>query len=240
MPTLSCEACGIPFTILAASDGQKLSCPHCGDVNIYRAPRGTTNHNTPAPPAPPQTPADPAAAREADTHRATPAPLPSPAAPPPTAARVGEPERDVLSVHPVMFRARPLAFSGLVLAVLAGGVGAFWLHASGPMWTAFAAGIASLAALATLGIWKLLTLGERLTVTNKRVRLRRGLLGRSSTEMLHRTIQDIEVQQSFFQRLFKSGTLRIANSGEEGDDIRMDHAPDPVAIQRTIDSFRPM
>lgn len=223
MPTLTCEACGINFTVLRAGVGDKFSCPHCGDVNLIR------------PPAPPLTPA---AEAIANSQPASPQAA-APAATASAAAGAG-PERDVLVVHPAMFRARPAAFTGLCLLIIVSLVGAWWLSNNSAAWTANAALVVALAAVVTLGVWKVCTLGERLTITSKRVRFRRGLLGRVSKEMLHRTIQDIHIEQTFLQRMLKAGTIRIANSGEDGDEIKMANCPDPAGIQRAIDSFRPM
>ncbi len=52
-----------------------------------------------------------------------------------------------------------------------------------------------------------------LVVTSKRVVAKRGLIGRQTTEMLHKKVESIAVHQSVLGRLLGYGTLVIHGTG---------------------------
>lgn len=96
----------------------------------------------------------------------------------------------------------------------------------------------------TLGIGTLVLwsrhLGERIHVTNKRTVLRRGLLSKSTTEVLHDHVRNIQVRQSFLNRLLDVGTVGISSAGQEGIEVVAQDIPHPEQVKRTIDYYRPM
>jgi membrane protein YdbS with pleckstrin-like domain len=99
-------------------------------------------------------------------------------------------------------------------------------------------------ALLTLGLglfplW-LKYLGERVHVTNKRTVLRTGLLSKRTTEVLHDHVRNIQVSQSFWNRVFDVGTLGISSAGQDGIEIVAQNIPRPEEVKRTIDLYRPL
>jgi hypothetical protein len=99
-------------------------------------------------------------------------------------------------------------------------------------------------ALLTLGIgilplW-LKYLGEKIQVTNKRTILRRGFFSKQTTEVLHDHVRNIQVTQTFWNRVFDVGTLGISSSGQEGIEIVAWNIPHPEDVKRTIDMYRPL
>lgn len=220
MITLVCDRCEKPFAVDPDTAGPKAACPHCGDIKLM-----------------------PAAARvdalgQETVHQA-----------PDRAAAMGLPPRDgpeapVMLVKAVMWRSYPLRFGLLAMVAVLGPLGAAVLAFTGST-QASAAGawgllLLGLGAAGTLGVWKILTYAERLEVTTKRIRVTRGLLSRSSIEMLHRSVQDMEIDQTLWQRVLRTGTLRIANAGEEEDDITVRDVPNPHRVRDVIDAYRPM
>lgn len=137
-------------------------------------------------------------------------------------------------------RARPLAYGACVALALGGlvGAGALWWQGAGA-WGLLGVAV-TLGAAAALGWWHLVALRERLVVTNKRVSVERGLLSRTSIEMLHRTIQEIEVRQTVVERLMGTGTITVSNSAEDGDEIEMRHVRGPDRLRAVIDAYRPL
>jgi uncharacterized membrane protein YdbT with pleckstrin-like domain len=93
--------------------------------------------------------------------------------------------------------------------------------------------------LGILPLW-LKHLGERIHVTNKRTILRKGLFSKDTTEVLHDHVRNIQVSQSFWNRVFDVGTLGISSAGQEGIEIIARHIPHPEEVKRTIDLYRPM
>jgi hypothetical protein len=70
----------------------------------------------------------------------------------------------------------------------------------------------AIGALAALPAW-LARWSTELTVTNKRIVAKRGLIRRDSVEMLHKKIESLTVHQSLLGRLLGYGTLAIHGTG---------------------------
>jgi phage FluMu protein Com len=164
-----CDNCDKVLEFHESQAGQKVPCPHCGDMNLVPS-----------------------------IDRAVAEGLPPDAGP----------EQEVLVLRPSVFRAHPF------LAVFTFGLGVF------PLWLKY--------------------LGERIHVTNKRTVLRQGLLSKRTTEVLHDHVRNIQVSQSFVNRMFDVGTLGISSSGQEGIEIVARNIPHPEEVKRTIDLYRPM
>lgn len=219
MLKLICDRCDKPFDVPDDRVGTKVPCPTCGDINIALAPAGADGADGGV-----------RAARSAGADRTAAKGLPP----------ADGPEVTVVEIRGAMFRSRPFSFIGLVL-LLGGSLVAAPILA---LQTAGVGGLIALgvavACLIVLGVWKIASLSERLTITTKRVVQTRGLLSKSTIEMLHRTIQDVEIEQSFVDRLWGVGKLSISNAGQEDDEIVIHHAPKPYQIRETIDAYRPM
>lgn len=222
MLKLICDRCDKPFEVTDDWLGSKVPCPSCGDINIVLGPAAAANGGVGG--------SRGRVARSAGAERALALGLPP----------ADGPEKTVIEIRGAMFRSRPFSFLALML-VLGGSI------VAAPILAIQTVGIGSiaalgvaLAALVVLGIWKIASLSERLTITTKRVIQTRGLLSKSTIEMLHRTIQDVEIEQSFVDRLWGVGKLSISNAGQEDDEIVIHHAPKPYQIREMIDAYRPM
>ncbi len=96
----------------------------------------------------------------------------------------------------------------------------------------------------TLGIGTLIlwfrNLGNRLYITNKRTILRSGFFSKSTTEVMHDHVRNVQVEQSFLNRIFNVGTIGISSSGQDGVEIVAHSVPRPMQVKKTIDLYRPM
>jgi uncharacterized membrane protein YdbT with pleckstrin-like domain len=124
-------------------------------------------------------------------------------------------ETEVYKEHPAMFRNRPFSFALSILLIAAFGLG-----------------------LVILLIWWLKACGTRLTITNRRTILEKGLLSRSSTEVLHAHIRNIQTYQSLFQRMMGVGKIGISSAGQDGIEIEVNGIIDPIGVKRLIDRYR--
>lgn len=127
----------------------------------------------------------------------------------------GKPETVLYEAHPAMFRNDPLGFLLCIVLIPALGLGLFVL----------------------LGWW-LSVLNTKLTITNKRSILRRGILSRFETEAWHRDVRTIEVGQSFAQRLFGVGSIGISTAGQGDVEICIQGIPNPDRARAIIDQHR--
>ena len=126
-----------------------------------------------------------------------------------------ESEGALLEINPVMFRSNPVGFILSVILIAAAGAG-----------------------LVILAIWWLKTKAAMLTVTNKRTIQRTGLISKKTTEVLHRDVRNIQIDQSVFQRLFGVGSIGISSAGQSGIEIQFTGVRDPDGIKALIDRYR--
>ena len=97
-------------------------------------------------------------------------------------------------------------------------------------------------AIPTLGITLLLALYEFLRlrfqeqgVTNKRVILKKGIIGRQTEEMKLKSIETVEIDQGVLGRMLGFGTVRITGRGVS--DFLFKGIDDPMAVKRAIESI---
>lgn len=98
-----------------------------------------------------------------------------------------------------------------------------------------------LLAIPTIGITLLVALYAYLRlkhqeqgVTNKRVILKKGIIGRQTEEMKLRSIETVEIDQGVFGRMLGFGTVKITGRGVS--DIVFKGIDDPMAVKRAIES----
>ena len=83
-------------------------------------------------------------------------------------------------------------------------------------------------------------LGESLTITNKRTTRRVGLFSKDTTEVLHDHVRNIQVYQSFWNRMFNVGRIGISSAGQSTIEIVAEAVPRPNEVKKVIDCYRPM
>ncbi|MCC6285936.1 MAG: PH domain-containing protein [Phycisphaerales bacterium] len=216
---LKCDRCDKPLEVDDELAGKKVECPHCGDVNLV--PEARTAAPVGVVSSPGKKPGRAEAAGYPPDHG---------------------PEVPVLKVRPAMLRARPATFltlaagvlAGITVIVLASGTGhlAKWM-----LWPGIAA---ALACSGVLAVWKVKTMGSALEISNKRSIERRGIFAKATSEVLHDAIRNIQIDQTFWNRVWRVGTIAISSSGTEGVEIQVADVPNPHRIREIIDLYRPL
>ena len=117
--------------------------------------------------------------------------------------------------HPSMFRNHPVLFVLYVILIAAFGLG-----------------------LILLLVWWIQTLGTTLTVTNEQTTLRKGILSKYTNDVFHENVRNIQVRQTFLQRLFSVGWIGISSAGQSGVEIEVSGIPDPERVKQIIDDHR--
>ena len=87
-------------------------------------------------------------------------------------------------------------------------------------------------------MWWLRCKGTQLTITSERTRLRKGILSKSITEVWHQDVRNVQLNQTFFQRLLGVGSLGISSAGQAGLEISVSGIPDPDRVKELIDRNR--
>ena len=160
---------------------------------------------------------------------------------------LGSDERQLLHLRRAMFRARPLAFSLmivlLVISVAAGIYGiaaddeASWMRDA----VAYLGVLGLLAGLIWWGVWYIGHLSESIRVTSHRTMHRKGLLARHTNEVLHSHVRNLRIEQSFFQRLTGVGRIVLDSSAGGSDptaEISVSDVPGPFEVKKIIDQHR--
>jgi len=214
MIQLTCDKCDKTLDVGDDLAGKKVKCPACGDINVV--------------------PGSPTSARSSSgPDRAAAAGYPASSGP----------EQPVVRIRRAMFRARPILFLFLVLALIAGAAGGlyFWALATPTNSTLGSVfGIIALIAILALAIWKVLSLGEALEITTKRTVERNGIFSKSTSEVMHRDIRNLQVHQTFRDRLFGVGRLQISSAADDESEIIVTDIPKPKKVREIIDLYRPM
>jgi len=99
-----------------------------------------------------------------------------------------------------------------------------------------------LLAIPTIGITLLVALYAYLRlkfqeqgVTNKRVILKKGIIGRQTEEMKLKSIETVEIDQGVVGRMLGYGTVKVTGRGVS--DILFKAIDDPMAVKRAIESI---
>lgn len=229
----NCDNCDRLLEVPDDQAGTKVRCPDCGDMNVIPqvAPAmavgaAEREYSEPAPGGPGS-----GSGPAADDRAAA-------AGYPPDAG----PEQPVLKVRPALFRSRPVAFALVALALLGGLAGTvyFWQMAERNQWAMWPCLVLAVVMLGILVWWWIQTLSAALEVTNKRTVERRGLLSRATSEVLHDTIRNVTIKQSFWDRVWGVGEIGIASAGHDGIEIHIDRIPNPNKVREVIDLYRPL
>lgn len=126
-----------------------------------------------------------------------------------------ESEKTLCTCHPAMFRNHPLLFIISVVLIAAFGLG-----------------------LLILLVWWLGCYYTTLTVTTKRTILRKGILSRHTNDVWHRDVRNVQLSQSFGQRIFGVGRIGISSAGQSGVEIDVSGIPGPIRVKELIDAHR--
>jgi len=118
-------------------------------------------------------------------------------------------------VRPSMLRSNPLLFIACLCLILFVGIGLIFLL-----------------------VWWVQNKNTTLIITDKRTILQQGILSRNTNEVMHAHIRNIQVQQSMMERLFNTGTIKIASAGTGDIEITVSGIPTPNRIKAVIDHYR--
>lgn len=216
MIRIVCDKCERDIELDDSAAGTKVTCPHCGDVN--RVPESEA-------PIPLAT----GSAKGGDKAAA--------AGYPPDHG----PETPVVKVRRCWFRSRPGRFGLAVLFLIAGLAGVIWMQMRpAERWWYLAFAPAVLVPVLFLLWWWVDRFSAALVITTKRTTMHNGFFRRSTSEVVHDNIRNVQVDQTFWQRVWKVGKLGISSSGQDGVEVQVNHLPNPNKLREIIDLYRPL
>ncbi len=218
MIKFECDRCDMEIEVEDHLAGTKHECLGCGDIN--RVPGATGEVSAPEPNK-----------DSKNTDRAAEAGFPPDFGP----------EVRVLVVRRCWFRSRAIRFSLAVLESLIGFVGLVWVPVTDHSWLWYLLFVPmALGGLALIIYWWIDRLDASLEITTKRTIMHHGILSKSSSEVVHDNIRNIQIDQSFPQRVMNVGRIGISSSGQDGIELQVNHLKDPDNLRKIIDLYRPL
>lgn len=221
MIKFNCDRCDMEIELDDELAGTKHECLNCGDINRVPSPEDAE-------------PIPFVHDEEVDNKRID------------KAAKAGFPpdfgqETRVLKVRRCWFRSRVVRFTLTVLIGLTGIVGLIWVPiADKSVWYFALFGPMTIGSIALLTWWWIDRLSASLEVTTKRTIMHRGFFSKSSSEVVHDNIRNIQIDQTFLQRVMKVGRIGISSSGQDGIELQVNHLKDPDYLREVIDLYRPL
>ena len=143
-------------------------------------------------------------------------------------ASPSKPSKDIV-VSPAMFRNRPIWFSFLAFC-------AFMFFISAPDMSS-SIGF-QIPFIIIFGIWWLKCKHTSLTITTDKSVFRRGLLSKSTSEIRHSDVRNLQLSQRMMQRIFNVGNISISSAGQSDVEILVHGIPKPNDIIREINARR--
>lgn len=149
-------------------------------------------------------------------------------------------EVELYKAHPSMFRNHPFLYLLTVATPILGLILTFYLMWQGqPAWQVLSVFIIlCCGGVAVFLIWWLKSVSTTLTVTNLRTTLWKGLLSRNITEVWHQDVRNVQIHQTFWQRIFGVGELGISSAAQSEIEIDVKGVPHPDKIKDLIDEHR--
>jgi uncharacterized membrane protein YdbT with pleckstrin-like domain len=147
---------------------------------------------------------------------------------------LAEDEEVVLDLHPHWKR---LLLPALLVPIAIGiGTYVVFLVPSGSVRTPLRLTIVGVAVLVLLrwSVWPwIVWQTTRYVLTNRRVVIRTGVLGRSGRDIPLTRVNDVSFHHSLLERMLRCGTLTIESAGEHGQ-VVLPEVPDVELVQREV------
>ena len=157
-------------------------------------------------------------------------------------------ERKIMTVHPAVFRAHPIKSGAAVAAVIIGVIGMIYFAIPGenraisswwrPITIAlsFAFAILAISSLFSIAYWFVRSRYDSLTITEERTVWARGILDRATSEVQHDDVRNIQIKQTFFDRIFGVGRIAISSAGQDEMEIDIRDVPNPDEVAKVVRS----
>jgi uncharacterized membrane protein YdbT with pleckstrin-like domain len=145
-------------------------------------------------------------------------------------------EETVYKLKPSIWRSQPFTFLLYILLILSPAITAAVAYRYGldARTLALVSVLPCAFGCLMLIVWKLRCKSTELTITTRRCILRHGILGRYTTEIRHSDIRNIQVAQSFWQRICGVGHICISSEMEDEHDLEVSGIPHPDRVAETI------
>ncbi|ORE96052.1 PH domain-containing protein [Acuticoccus yangtzensis] len=119
----------------------------------------------------------------------------------------------IYSAHPTMFADEPGRFI-LACLLIPVGVGIIWLL-----------------------VWYIINRSTHVIIDDERISLRRGVFSKESVDVEMSSIRTVRVDQTFIDRIFDCGILKVYTAGDNPD-LEQGGLPDPTRLRMALRTAR--
>jgi uncharacterized membrane protein YdbT with pleckstrin-like domain len=138
-------------------------------------------------------------------------------------------EEMVFDGHPSWRAVLSFYLTGVVIVAVAVVIAA--LVGSGVV--AVLVGAVALALLVLVGLIK--RQATRYVITSERLHIRHGILAKKTQETRVQRVQNVNTEQSFFQRILRVGTVDFDTAGTDDSEFRFEWVNEPEQVVRAVD-----
>jgi uncharacterized membrane protein YdbT with pleckstrin-like domain len=137
--------------------------------------------------------------------------------------------------HPTMFADEPGKFIFTALLIIVPLIVAviYWEVT----WFAYAMLALALVGILTMAWWFITNRSIVVTIDEQRITLRRGILSKENIEIEISSIRSVRVDQTFVDRIFNCGILKVFTAGDRPDLVQ-DGLPDPTRLRAALRQAR--
>lgn len=140
-------------------------------------------------------------------------------------------ESEVAVAHPAMFRKHPLQFIGLMILLVA----SLYYSFMAATWAGVYISLGVVLIIAGyFGYWWLEIIATKLTVTNKRTTLRHGIIAKTTSEVQHDDIRNLQIHQNALERILGIGDIAISSSGQDDLEVYAYAIPKPNKVAELV------
>jgi uncharacterized membrane protein YdbT with pleckstrin-like domain len=138
-------------------------------------------------------------------------------------------EEMVFEGHPSWRAVLTFYVAGVVVVIVAVVIAAL----AGSAGLAVVVGVVVLALVVLVGLIK--RQATRYVITSERLHIRHGILARKTQETRVQRVQNVNTEQSFFERIMKVGTVDFDTAGTDDSEFRFVGVANPDEVVRAVD-----
>ena len=138
-------------------------------------------------------------------------------------------EQIVFEGHPSWRSVLLFYVAGVALVAVAAAIGAL---ASGTGFAILGGGVVLALVLLTGFVKRMAT---RYVITTERLHIRRGILSKATQETRIQRVQNVNTDQSFFERILQVGTVDFDTAGTDDSEFRFVGVGNPEEVTRAVD-----
>jgi uncharacterized membrane protein YdbT with pleckstrin-like domain len=144
-------------------------------------------------------------------------------------------ERVIFEGHPSWRAILAFYLRGLLISIAAGAVVAIATRIGGDVdkGLVFAVVLAALAITVLVGFIKRVT--TTYTITDRRLNIKRGIISREVQQTRLERVQNVNYNQTFFQRMLQVGDVDFDTAGSGDYDFSFDGVADPEEVVKKVD-----